>query len=90
MTEYIFTTPIVEEGPAGGHRLFSFYKLNKGITIIRNTDGTYAQVRYLVDDETSGYPEIYFGGRNYTVDDTTKTRLLAANVGITEANFTAI
>lgn len=90
MALYNFTPPIVEEGPAGGHRLFSFYRLDKGVTIVRKVDGTYAQVRYLVDEDTRNYPEIYMGGRNHTVDDTTKARLIAANVGITEANFTAL
>lgn len=87
---YNFTTPVAEEGPAGGHRLFSFYRLNKGITIVRKTNGQYAQVRYIVDEDAKNYPEIYFGGRNHTVDEATKARLIAGGVGITEANFTAI
>ena len=90
MPSYIFTPPTVAEGPAGGHRLFSFYKLDKGVTIVRKVDGTYAQVRYLVDEDRKSYPEIYMGGRNHTVDDSTKARLIAANVGVTEANFTQI
>ena len=28
MSTFIFETPIVREGPAGGHRLFHFYKLD--------------------------------------------------------------
>ena len=40
MTTYIFTTPVVAEGPAGAHRLFDFYKIDRGITIIRQ-DGVY-------------------------------------------------
>ncbi len=34
MTEYIFTTPTVDEGPAGSGRLFHFYKLPRGISIV--------------------------------------------------------
>ena len=90
MPNYTFRPPTVEEGPAGGHRLFSFYKLDKGITIVRKPDGKYAQVRYLVDEDKKFYPEIYMGGRNHTVNDATKARLIAANVGVTEANFTAL
>ena len=90
MTNWLFKTPTVEEGPAGGHRLFEFYKIDRGITIVRNTNGSYAQVRYLVDDEYADYPEIYQGGYNHTVDDATKARLIAANVGVTESNFTAL
>ena len=37
MTEYIFTTPTVEEGPAGSGRLFHFYKLTRSIVSARNT-----------------------------------------------------
>ncbi len=36
MAYYLFKTPNVEEGPAGGHRLFYFYKLNRGISIAKS------------------------------------------------------
>ena len=90
MTQWLFTTPTVLEGPAGESRLFHFYKIDRGITIVRNLNGQYAQVRYLEDEVYSDYPEIYQGGYNHTVDDATKARLIAANVGVTEANFTAL
>jgi hypothetical protein len=88
MTTYIFDTPIVREGPAGGHRLFYFYKLDRGITIIRDK-GIYKQVRYLVDEDLQSYQEVYLGGSRHIVDDATKARLIAGNVGVTEENFTA-
>ena len=88
MTTYVFDTPIVREGPAGGHRLFYFYKLDRGITIIRDK-GIYKQVRYLVDEDLQSYQEVYLGGSRHIVDDATKARLIAANVGVTENNFTA-
>ena len=88
MTTYIFEPPIVREGPAGGHRLFYFYKLNRGITIIRD-NGIYKQVRYLVDEDLQNYQEVYLGGSRHIVDDATKARLIAANVGVTEENFIA-
>jgi hypothetical protein len=87
MTTYIFDTPIVREGPAGGHRLFYFYKLDRGITIIRDK-GIYKQVRYLVDEDLQSYQEVYLGGSRHIVDDATKARLIAGNVGVTEDNFT--
>jgi hypothetical protein len=87
MTTYIFDTPIVREGPAGGHRLFYFYKLDRGITIIRD-NGIYKQVRYLVDEDLQSYQEVYLGGSRHIVDDATKARLIAGNVGVTEDNFT--
>ena len=90
MTEYIFTTPTVEEGPAGQHRLFSFYKLDRGITIVLKPSGGYAQIRYSVDGDLANYPKVYAGGYKHTVDEATKAALIAGGVGVTESNFTAI
>ena len=90
MTEYIFKTPTVEEGPAGQHRLFYFYKLDRGITIVLKPTGGYAQIRYPVDGDLDAYPVVYRGGYNYTVDEATKAALIAGGVGVTESNFTAI
>ena len=89
MTEYVFKTPTVREGPAGGHRLFHFYKLDKGLTVIKN-NGTYSITRYLLDDQLDDYQEIYLGGRNHVVSEATKAALIAGGIGVTEDNFTAI
>ena len=89
MADYIFRTPTVREGPAGRHRLFYFYKLDRGISIAKS-GGTYSQVRYPVDEDVADYDEFYRGGYNHTVDDTTRAALIAANVGVTSANFTAL
>ena len=88
MSTYVFETPIVREGPAGGHRLFYFYKLNRGISIVKDA-GVYKQVRYLVDEDLRSYQEVYLGGNKHIVDETTKAALIAGGVGVTEANFTA-
>ena len=89
MTQYIFKTPIVREGPAGGGRLFYFYKLNKGISIVKS-GSTYSQVRNLLDEDLVDYDVVYLGGRDHVVSETAKAELIAANVGVTESNFTAI
>jgi hypothetical protein len=81
---------VVEEGPAGQARLFYFYKLDRGITIVLKPTGGYAQIRYPVDGDLSAYPAVYAGGYNHTVDDATKAALIAGGVGVTEDNFTAI
>jgi len=88
MANYTFTTPYVLEGPSGGHRLFYFANLRKGITIVKS-GGTYSQIRYPVDSDLSNYSEVYRGGYQHTVDDATKAALIAGGVGVTEANFTA-
>ena len=89
MTQYIFRPPTIEEGPAGGHRLFYFYKLTKGIAVVRDNNG-YRQVRYPLDEELKFYPEVYLGGREHTVSEATKAALIAGNVGVDESNFTAL
>jgi len=89
MADYIFKTPTVDEGFEGVQRLFTFYKLTRGISIIR-VNGTYRQVRYPYDGDLDTYQEVYLGGSKYTVDDITKAALIAGGVGVTEANFTAV
>ena len=89
MADYVFKTPIVREGPAGKHRLFYFYKLDRGISIAKS-GGVYSQVRYVVDDTMDDYEEFYLGGHNHIVNDATRTALIAGGVGITSANFTAV
>ncbi len=88
MANWLFKTPTVQEGPAGEHRLFYFYKLDRGITIVMGTDGQWQQIRYAVDDDLNYYPIVYRGGSKYTVDDATKASLIAGDVGVTESNFT--
>ena len=90
MTEWLFKTPTIEEGPAGTARLFYFYKIDRGITIVRLVTGNYAQIRYPQDEDLLNYPEVYRGGYNYTVNDTTKAALIAGNIGVTEDNFTQL
>jgi len=89
MANYTFTTPVVEEAPIGKHRLFYFYKQDKGISIAKS-GGTYSQVRYILDEDIANYDEFYRGGYEHTVNDETKAALIAGGVGITEANFTVI
>ena len=86
MPNYTFTTPTFREGPAGDRRLFYYYKLDKGYTVVKS-NGVYSLTRFLVDGDIANYQEVYLGGRNHTVNSATKTALIAANIGITEANF---
>jgi hypothetical protein len=90
MTDWLFKTPTTMEGPAGQHRLFEFFRLDRGLTIVMQPSGTYKQIRYPLDEDLTQYPQVYRGGYNYTVDDTIKSALIAGNVGVTESNFTQI
>lgn len=89
MTDYVFKTPTVREGPAGRHRLFYFYKLDRGISIGKS-GATYSQVRYPLDEDIADYDEFYRGGYNHIVNDAERAALIAGGVGVTAANFTAI
>ena len=88
MPDYTFTTPYALEGPSGGHRLFMFAKLRKGITIVKS-EATYSQIRYAVDEDLLDYDAVYRGGYNHTVSEAIKAELIAGGVGITEDNFVA-
>lgn len=89
MADYVFKTPTVREGPAGRHRLFYFYKLDRGISIGKS-GATYSQVRYPLDEDIADYDEFYRGGYNHIVNDAERAALIAGGVGVTAANFTAI
>ncbi|TXS35070.1 hypothetical protein [Streptomyces sp. t39] len=64
-------------------------KITRGITVLES-DGTYRAVRFPTQDEIAAATTTYMGGHEYTVDDATKAALIAAGVGVTEANFTAL
>jgi hypothetical protein len=78
----------VSEGPIGGHRLFYFRKKNVGVSVYKS-GGTYKTTRYVQDSFRNTVDEFYDGGHEYTVNDATKAAMIAANIGITEDNFTA-
>ena len=91
MAEWTFLPPTVDEGFTGVQRLFQFYKLTRGISIVLNpTTGTYQQIRYPLDESLANYPQVYRGGYEYTVDDATREALINANVGVTTENFTQL
>lgn len=89
MADYTFTTPNVEEGPAGAHRLFYFYKRNVGVSVVKQ-NGVYRINRYPLDPSVETYQEFYIGGHKHIVNDATKAALIAASIGVTEANFVAV
>lgn len=90
MTDWLFRTPTVDEGPASWEdRLFLRVKLARGITVLDN-GGTYTAVRFPTQDEIAAATAAYQGGHEYTVDDATKAALIAANVGVSDSNFTLI
>lgn len=89
MSTWLFRTPTVEEGPAGLDPLFHRVKLTRGVSVLNNS-GTYTAVRWPTQDEIAAATVAYQGGHEYVVDDATKAALIAAGIGITNANFTLI
>lgn len=87
MPLYTFTTPYVDEG-FSTNRFWRYFRQRVGVSVIK-TGGIYKTARYMQDETYRSYDEYYQGGHIHTVDDTTKAALIAANIGITEANFTA-
>lgn len=86
MANYIFSTPYVEEGPTGDHRLFYFFKLRQALSVVKS-GGAYYTTRFPSEDDIPTYQEFYLGGHEHVVNDATKAALIASSLGITEANF---
>jgi len=74
---YRFTTPTVSEGPAGEGRLFSRYRLVRGVSVLK-IDGQYYQVRFPSAEEVQAAQVAYIGGYSYIVDAIEKAALEAA------------
>ena len=56
-------------------------------THIDNILNQYSGLKFV---KVASYQEVYLGGREHTVDEATKAALIAANIDITESNFTAL
>lgn len=77
---YIFKPPHYKVGPADpkGERLWLYFKLDKGISIIKGWDGTYTQAEYPSTDDFNNNAFIFLGGHEYVVSDDEATALTAA------------
>ena len=74
---YRFRTPTVSEGPAGEGRLFSRFRLVRGVTVL-NIDGEYYELRYPSSEEIAEADVAYIGGYSYEVSEGEKVDLEAA------------
>jgi hypothetical protein len=74
---YRFTTPTISEGPAGEGRLFSRYRLTRGISVLK-IDGVYYELRYPSSEEVAAAQIAYIGGYSYEVNAGEKAQLEAA------------
>lgn len=89
MPTWMFRPPTVDEGPASwDNRLFIRVKLARGISIQEKPQGVFRALRFPTQDEIAEAVAFYMGGHEYEVDDATRAALIAADVGVTSANFT--
>lgn len=88
MATWTFRPPTVDEGPASwDDRLFLRVKLARGISIQEKPQGSFRALRFPTQDEIAEAFFFYMGGHEYEVNDAAKAALIAAGVGVTEANF---
>jgi hypothetical protein len=78
---YRFTTPTISEGPAGEGRLFSRYRLVRGVSVLK-IDGVYYELRNPSSEEVQAAQAAYIGGYSYEVDLAEKTALEAAGYDV--------
>lgn len=94
MSTWLFKTPVVQEGPAGGGPLFNRYKLARGVTIIGDAQGGFRALRFPTQDEINindaGIAVVYLGGHEFVVGDAQRNALIAGGVGVDASNFTFI
>ncbi len=74
---FYFTPPTVAEGPAGENILHYRYKLDRGITVIKE-DGVYREERFPYAEDLANADLYYLGGHRYEVSATEKAALEAA------------
>lgn len=74
---YILTTPTVDEGPIGTHRLFQFYRQARGVTLARYGEDV-LEFRYPSEDDLRLADEYWIGGHTYTISDASASILLDA------------
>lgn len=86
MTKYYVTPPTIEEGPAGGGRLFIRYRLNRGVSLIRD-NGVWSTIRFPTEDQTTAADLFYQGGRTQEISKATYDSLIAQGYS---ANVSAV
>ena len=79
--KYFFTTPTVEEGPAGDDWLFYRYRLPRADTILKNADGSYSHFRTPGLEQLENAVLFYQGGHINEVSASEAADLTAAGYG---------
>ena len=74
---YVFNTPTVSEGPAAEGRLFSRFRLTRGVSVMK-IDGTYYELRNPSSEDVEAAEAFYLGGVRHVVTEAEKADLEAA------------
>lgn len=73
--------PVVDrEAGREGHRLW-WLGWNEGVTLARDADGTWHELRFPVDGDLAGYSLVLRGGYEQVVDEAFYDELVAAGYG---------
>jgi len=80
MANYYFTTPTIDETPAGDNILFARYPLTRGIAVLR-LNGVYSTYRYPSQTQTLAAEEYYMGGTTTLIDQVTRDALVDQGYG---------
>lgn len=78
---YSFEPPTVMEGPIGDHRLFYFYQMPRGITVLK-IDGEYYEDRFPMNEDLENADEYYIGGNKYIISNEEAADLEAAGYDV--------
>jgi hypothetical protein len=78
---FLFIPPTVDEGPIGGHLLFYFYKMDRGVSVLK-IDGQYVEFRTPSQDDEALATEVYLGGHEYPVSAEVAAELIAAGFDV--------
>jgi len=77
---FTLTTPTVDEGIWTNDRLFSRYRIARGVTLLVS-GSTVTAVQYPEQEDLDGYDHVYLGGHVYTLTPEEATILIAAGYG---------
>ncbi|MDE2469286.1 MAG: hypothetical protein KGL35_11220 [Bradyrhizobium sp.] len=80
LAPHVFRPPTIKLRPADpqGERLWLYYGIDQGISIIKNQDGTYTEQMFPTTDQINAAAFVYMGGHEYVVDDAEYAALVAA------------
>ncbi len=82
MIVHTFNPPVQHDGPLfTNDPLGRYYTLQRGVTVLKNQDGTYTTKVSPTQDELAAAAFAYRGGYVYTLTDAEVTALTAAGFG---------